>query len=525
MAEVTVKSLSRNSIFAVVTQIWRIGTRLILTPLIISRMGMDGYGTWTLLFAVCAYVNLTETSFGLAYAKLTAEHDARGEHNMLSQIIASGVVLVGSIGLLGMLGLWLCREPLLLLFGVRWSSFVSAGNALMVVAFCVLMRMSVGCVFQVLAGLQRMDLHHKTVILSSAVEFAVSIFLIYRGWKLMGLAIGHLCGQLAATVVAWRLCRRLCPGLRISPWHASRLGLEKVVSLGMRFQVLSVVQLIAVQGSKLVISALAGVATLGIFELAHKLLTLGAIAGQAVIAPLMPAFANLHAGESADKLRRLHLHGSRVVSVICVPTLSFLALFADRLIVIWTGEAFPEAAWTIRWLAIAFYATLLTGVVTSNLRGRGSIRLELTYAVLATAVFFVLCWPGYHVLGYAGIIYCFVISSIVGAAWLVHAFSRSEGIPLLPYLRETLARPLVVLGPAIVPVVVLVQFVRLHLPFGDGRLGVMLNLMPWAGLFGIVVTAAAWFGLLAREEREVVIRIVSRRLGRAPVQATPTSQV
>jgi len=66
LAEVSVKSLGRNAAYAALAQIWRIGSRFVLTPIILSKIGLDGYGTWILLFSLCDYVSVFSTTASLA---------------------------------------------------------------------------------------------------------------------------------------------------------------------------------------------------------------------------------------------------------------------------------------------------------------------------------------------------------------------------------------------------------------------------------------------------------------------------
>lgn len=525
MSRVNAKNLGRNSFFAFFEQGWRIGTRLIITPLIITLIGMDGYGTWALLFAITAYINLTEVSFGMAYSKYTAEYDTREDYKTLSHIIGSGIALVGTIAMIGLAILWFIKDPVLRLLNVPPAAHDDASLALMIVAACLAIRMSVGCVFQILAGLQRIDLQYKTKIMVTTIEVTVQLVLLYYGWGLVGLAVGHAVSQIAGTFVAWLFCRSLVPELRIGPWHMSLDGFRLIGVLGGRFQILSVLSFLAVEGSKLVISALAGVTVLGIFDVARKLLDLGMVVGSAITAPLMPAFANLHAEESHDRLKLLYLYGSRAVSAICIPTFAFLALFADELILLWVGKPGPDdpwtigqAAWTVRVLVAASCATLLTGVITSHLRGRGLVRMEMNYAILGVLVFFGCVFPGYWLGGYEGIIYSFLISSLTGAAWLIVNFSYKESIPLKPYVRDILLRPLLVLGPVIAAIGLLEWRFAFHIPYfkPDSRPGALIDLLPWMAFYGLAVILAGWFGLLTQDERNVIRGKVAGTLKKSP---------
>ena len=93
MAKVTGRALARSSGFGIGAEVWRILSRLILTPIIISKLGIAGYGTWTVLFSITAQFGVVKISFGAAYAKLTAEYDSKGDYHTLRSIISAGIVI------------------------------------------------------------------------------------------------------------------------------------------------------------------------------------------------------------------------------------------------------------------------------------------------------------------------------------------------------------------------------------------------------------------------------------------------
>ncbi|MEK6676438.1 MAG: hypothetical protein AABZ47_12390, partial [Planctomycetota bacterium] len=167
--------------FAALAEVWRVGSRFLLTPLIIAKVGFDGYGTWALIFSVCGYADVLNTSFGFAYSKFTAEYDRKKDYDHLSQIISSGIVLIGGLGLVGWGIVFALRMSILRGLAVPDNLLNEAGIALPLVATTMVLRISYGCFFQVLAGLQRLDLQYKLNVFASIVEFVISIGLLIRG--------------------------------------------------------------------------------------------------------------------------------------------------------------------------------------------------------------------------------------------------------------------------------------------------------------------------------------------------------
>src|SRR5262245_25305143 len=97
---VSLPNLARNWSWSGIASIWWIGSRLFLTPLVLQQISLEGYGVWTLLFSLPASINVLDASFGQAYIKLTAEHEARGERALLSSLLGAGMALVGGGGAL-----------------------------------------------------------------------------------------------------------------------------------------------------------------------------------------------------------------------------------------------------------------------------------------------------------------------------------------------------------------------------------------------------------------------------------------
>ena len=93
MARVTPRSLLRSSGVSGAVQIVRVVSSLLLTPIILAAIGLEGFGVWALLFSLSNSIHVMGVSFGNAYAKLTAEYDARGDYEGLSERIGSGLAL------------------------------------------------------------------------------------------------------------------------------------------------------------------------------------------------------------------------------------------------------------------------------------------------------------------------------------------------------------------------------------------------------------------------------------------------
>lgn len=484
---------------------WRMGSRFLLTPMIIAKIGIEGYGTWVLLFSVCSYVGMFNTSVSAAYGKFTAEYDGRGDYRGLARIIASGMVVVGGLGALGISIVWFARYPLLRIFDVPADLMPDASPALALIACALVMRMSAGSIFQVLTGLQRTDLLYKLVMGASTLEFAIGLALLHYGWGLMALALAHLIAEFCSTVIAWWLCRRICPELRISPLDVSIDGVKKIASLGGRFQLLSFLSTGIARGIKLLISYFCGISYVAMFDLADKLLRLGKLSSGALITPLMPAFARLHAGDDKRKKQELYQYGSKVVALTAAVSLGGLAALADPLVVMWMGKDYPLASWTIRMLAGGQFVWILTAMGTSSLRGKGTLRMELSYSILRAAILIAAFYPAYVLGHYQGIVAAVFVSRLLSSIWFLMTYSREEGAGFFDYCRSVMFRTVLVGVAGAYAATLWIPTVYQWSPMWSNRWRACFVVVLVGGCYALGTIAMIWFGNFSSQEREYLM--------------------
>jgi len=522
MAAVNLKTLGRSSLTGGMAQAWRILSRFILTPIIIDEIGMKGYGVWTLVFSLAAYVDMSNLSLGLAYTKFTAEYTRQRRFAELQRVLGSGIALVTPIGLIGLAIAWLLGEPILSGLGVPPHLLPGANVALLTIIGMMLLRMTVGCRLEVLAGLQRIDLTFNLYVLTSIVEFAVSLPLLLLGYGLYGLAIGHATGQVINAIVAYFLVRKRLPQVKISPRYASRDGLKKVLSVGGKFQLLALLNIGVQQGVKMLVSGMVGVDWLAIYELADKLHRLAKTASDAIVAPLMPAFANLYAGGNKVRQRNLFFQGSRANAFFAWVALCFLGLLAPTVLFLWTGQPQEKAAWVLRLLVAGDAMMILGATVSASLRAQGKTGLETTLALMSAGVFIVCLATLAPTLGFDGFVYARLIAVVVAGTWYLLAYFRSERISIRDYVAQT---RLPLLGLMLLVLSTVVILVRTTVPFPtipgiSARWSAVLETLLWGSAFVSAAGFGGWRWFLSDDDRleigKIATGLYDRIRGRRP---------
>jgi O-antigen/teichoic acid export membrane protein len=524
-SNVSLRGLARSSMYVNAAQGWQVASRLVLTPVVIARLGLDGYGAWALVFSLCANAIALDAGAGWAYAKLTAEFDERADFSRLSEVLSSGLLLVGSTVALGLTAVWLAHAWILPILGVPPELLHETERTLLVLSLAVVFKASLGGVLPVLAGLQRMDLQYRYIICGSVVEFATALTFLLVGLGMAALPIGVLAGEVVAISAAWRACRRLRPALHLSPLRASAAGVRQVVELGVRFQSLVLLATTARQGIRLMISSLYGTAALGIFNLADRLLSVAGSPALAIISPLMPAFARLSSGPHAWRWRRLFSRASKALAVAAALPLLFAAVFADPILFAWTGRHFPDAAWTARVLAPVEFLTLLTGVAGARLRAAGTVRLELTAGLAGSLLALAGLAAAYPLAGFAGSMVAVACARSAGAAWLLERFASFGQLDRWLYVRTIVLAPVLRFAPICGALGTALFVLPVFTSADASRWAVLGTLTLLAGAYALACAPVAWFLELSASERARVTRLVRRKRrvarGRMMLPASP----
>ena len=80
------KKIGTNSIYNLIRRLVAFPIGLILPPVTIKYIGMEGYGIWVLVQTIITYTSVMDMGLSPAITKYTAEYEAREDHFKIVQI-------------------------------------------------------------------------------------------------------------------------------------------------------------------------------------------------------------------------------------------------------------------------------------------------------------------------------------------------------------------------------------------------------------------------------------------------------
>ncbi len=475
---------------------------LILTPLLVDRLGLAGFGCWALAMTGLAWLLAAELGAVSAVTKLAAEGRGRSDPGLeRAAIRVLGRRLLLTAALVGPAA-WLAAPWAARVIPELPIEATTASFRWVAAAAAILLPLSLG------PGLLQGRAQHLLCNLVSVggrlAQLGLTIAAVLWRPEVEAVVVATLAG-LALTALGHAIAAYAArPRGRTSSATPGATAVS-IREQGRAFGWINVAVLLGGQTDVILAGVFAGPAGAGLYRIAERTTQHLAAFVKQLSGVLGPEVARAHAAGSPQELKTLFLLGCRWTLLIGVPPLALLTTWGDWLLGTWLG---PEGR-AAGPLAALVWATLLVSLVQAQavqqlaLTGQHR-RVARVFVAAAVANVTASCLLG-SVWGIWGIAAGTLISvTLLDRAWFLPVGCRSAGVSLRELSRWTLSRN-ASLGALLGLVLAGLRWAH---PEPD--------LLPGLGGLGaiLVLAGCCWLAWAARaDERALVLRPL-RRLAR-----------
>ncbi|TYB99233.1 lipopolysaccharide biosynthesis protein [Micromonospora sp. WP24] len=351
---------------------------LLITPLAFTHLGAERYGMWMAVTSLTSMALFADFGLGSGLLTRLARLHAEGDRLAAARQIASAYALLGGLAaaLLGLLAATVRWVPWPTLLNVTDPDV--AGDARAVVLLCF----GSFLVNIPLALVQRIQYAHQQVAQSNLWQAAGSLVaaaLVTAGAVidiepvlLIALAVLSVPLMNAANTVCYFVWQ--CPELRPRPQHVRWLAAQRLLRLGMRFFVISVLSSVVLNVDNFLVGHVLGMAAAANYAVVLRMFSLLALFVTLVNLPLWPANGEALAKGDLTWVRRSTRRMSCLsAAVVALPALG-LVVFGNEFLRLWIrSEELAHIPVTLL-TALAVYS-LLIAVVSPILMVQNSIEL------------------------------------------------------------------------------------------------------------------------------------------------------
>jgi len=444
------RKVIRNVVFSGVRLLLVAPVPFLLVPFVLTRVGPNTYGTWSVFVAIIALASLTDLGLTGTVSKHVSEYYAQGDLESLEHLLNSSVALYGLLASGLVVGLAAASGPLMQLL---FRDSVVSVRELRPLFGLVLLLGAVNVLTlpfkSVMIGLQRLDLTTVLATLNVLLAAALTVAMLTLGWLLPGLVVANFATAVAMLFAHVWAVRRLVPQVRINPLRAEGREMRSILTFSLQVFVTQAAVTVHNQIEKVYLALLVGVVPTAWYGIASEVGEKVKAIPSVILAPVMPAASELDAWGDADKLRVLHDRTHKYLAVVSMPVVLSAIAFSSRFVELWIGPQYRPVATPLAALVTAGYINLITGPGYFIFMGQGILRPGVYSAVAGIVTNVLLSLALVYLFGFPGAIIGTCIALLTGATVFLIMFHRRTGFPAAALARAFYLKPLIA-GGAIV---------------------------------------------------------------------------
>jgi len=477
---------------------------LLLPPFLTRSMSPAAFGAWALVLQLSAYVGYLDFGIQTAVGRFVAHANERNDPDQRDRIVCTSLAVLSISGLLAWVGALLLTAFLPDLFKQLPFALISQVRiAIVLVAGSLAVGLPASVFIGIFLGLQRNAIPASILGVSKVISAVLVVLIARHGGNLahMGAAVAAI--NLLSYFFQYYACLRVAPDMRFSLRYVTKSAAKELADYCFSLSIWSL-SLLLVTGLDLSIVGYYRFSEVAYYSVAAIIVTFLGGFYNAIVSPMLPAAAVLHARGDRRQLGQMVMvttrYGMLLLLVIGLP----LIAGAHLILKVWVGPDYATHAAFIAQILIA--ANIIRLCVTPYvvaMIGSGEQRLVILTPLLEGIANLVCSLVAGYFLGALGVAIGTFVGAIVGMlGMLLYNMRRTTAIQLTvaEYVHGSLLRPCLCAAPALTIMLILSTGVRLHPLIKD----------PLQSLAMCVSLVLLWkIGLMPHERRNLIGKVLS----------------
>jgi O-antigen/teichoic acid export membrane protein len=439
---------------------------LLLPPFLTRSMSPAAFGAWALVLQLSAYVGYLDFGIQTAVGRFVAHANERNDPDQRDRIVCTSLTVLTISGLVAWIGALLLSAFLPHLFKqIPLALIGQVRIAIVFVASSLAVGLPASVFIGIFIGLQRNAIP-ASILGTSKVLSAVLVVLIARhGGSLAQMGVSVAAINLLAYFFQYYTCLCIAPHMRFSLRYVTKSTARELADYCFSLSIWSLA-LLFVTGLDLSIVGFYRFNEVAYYSVAAIIVTFMGGFYNAIISPMLPAAAVLHARGDGRQLGQMVMVATRYgVLLLLVLGLPLIA-GAQFILKIWVGPDYAIHAALIAQILIA--ANIIRLCVTPYvvaMMGSGEQRLVILTPMLEGMANLVCSLIAGRFLGALGVAIGTFIGAIVGlSGMLFYNMRRTTAIQLsvAEYVQSSLLRPCLCAVPVLTIMLILSTGVQLH---------------------------------------------------------------
>jgi O-antigen/teichoic acid export membrane protein len=360
------RAIVRNAISNWLGFAIHVAVAFLLTPFVLTRLGEERYGAWTLIVGLTGHYGLLDLGFRAGLTQYLTRHLAVRDYDRVNEAASTGFVALATCGALVFLGsvgmTWIAPHVFHLPPGsvgeVRWALLI---NGAAVAAQFALFAHSA-----ILTATQRFDLSSAIGVITRLATAAGTVMCLKAGGGLVSISLVVAGGNLLDYGLRLVAAYRVLPQLAISPSKASRSACWAFLSFGLWNVGIGASTRFISYSDEIVIGLFMTTAAIAPFALAASLVHhFGSMFGPIGMV-FFPAATHLDARGEVGALREMYMTATRLMLLLAITAGVISSYLAGDFFRLWIGSKWETGPYHSP--ALLFQILIAGAVITAAQR-------------------------------------------------------------------------------------------------------------------------------------------------------------
>lgn len=423
----------------------------LILPLLVSRLGVDGYGLWVIIGSLTGSLQFLDFGFRGSVGRFVAYYSTLDDNEALSKVLSTATAILTGLGAIAFAGVAVLTYFLPHLIEVPAGQLESARLALLLVGAhlgsWLVLRIFDGALW----GLQRFDLLNIIDGSLAITRLALVYFLVTEANGLVTLAWLTITMTLATGLIKAGFSTSLMKKVRVRRQSIDRSTLKELMGYGVWNFVASLSNMTVKSLFPVLIGGVLGLAFVTPFAIAKRLIEIVQQFMVAATGVLTPYNTALFAKNDLSQQRRVFLEVSKYCATIALMSVVGMCFLSESFLTLWVGNEFADLWKLVAILSLGAFLPMVALLASGILQGMARHRSLALFGILNATLTFLLAGVLGKFYGLTGACYALAISGTLfsGIAPIIVVIKVLR-LSIAGYLRRSILPAFgIVTGPAL----------------------------------------------------------------------------
>ena len=318
-------SIGKSTVFGVIARCAQVGTRLITVPIVISHLGIGGYGIWSIIMTAAAYMRFGSIVIKSAFQKYVAEATGNGNFETTNKLLSTGTAGMLILSSIGLIPICLFSRKLAQFAGVPPELLKAAAASISVLALIMLMA-NVGAAFEaIVMGGHRIDIARKFATFFTVAEAVAIIIVLHFGFGLFGMACTMGLSEVGFVVCCYFAARKVLPQVHVRWKYVTKSVVPELFRYAGSYQLVNLMEVVFGAIVPIALLRVFGADAAGVFALAYRLTNSAQMLADAVLVPILSGGAKMYSSGSVREMNLLITKSFKVTLALTLLPLGFFS--------------------------------------------------------------------------------------------------------------------------------------------------------------------------------------------------------